>query len=121
MTLTKDIDQAKLNDLNRNLHKFQEDHGVSFTCNTVYTHTATTLKADNNLIVLFQNSVPSGQQLIDYKTYQTKQINLDESQVSSVKFEDPPGPYFNLVQTTSMFGEYKHMKSKECRQVDEIY
>ena len=52
---TKDADQAKINDLNRNLRKFQDDHGVTFTCNTVYTHTATTLKEDNSLIVLFQN------------------------------------------------------------------
>lgn len=58
-----------MNDLNQHLRQFQEDHGANFTCSTVYTHSATTLKDDNNLIVLFQNQVASDQRLIDYKTY----------------------------------------------------
>ena len=117
---TKNTNLVKIHDLNKNLRKFQEDHGVSFTCNTVYTHTATTLKADNNLVVLFQNSVASGQQLIDYKTYRAY-TDVENSQMPAVKVRDPPGPFFNLVETSSMFGEFRHMRSKECRQVHETY
>ena len=55
--------------LNQTLQMFQEMHGVTFTCSTVYTHAATSLKSDTTLLVLFQNQILSDQKLVDYATY----------------------------------------------------
>lgn len=101
---------------------FQEQHGVSFTCGTVYTHTAVSLKNENDLIVLFQNQVQSDQKLVDYKSYKNHG-NVQDFMLPAIDKSELPqtGPFFNLMKTSGMFGESRHMVSQSRRYVDEIY